>query len=184
LRAIRIAKPYGKALYEASVEQNVLDDIVTDVHRVVELMRDSEEFEQFVINPMLSPQIKSDLLQQLLGEAVHPLLVNFLLLLAAKQRERLLVSILQTFLEIVDLRANRLIAQVTSAVPINDAQQTSLVKELSEYSGKEVRLELSEDVTVKGGIVVRLGDTVFDGSVTAQLQRMKDLLASGQTRKG
>ena len=84
MRAIRIAKPYGKALYEASVEQNVLDDIVTDVHRVVELMRDSEEFEQFVINPMLSPQIKSDLLQQLLGEAVHPLLVNFLLLLAAK----------------------------------------------------------------------------------------------------
>lgn len=179
MREIRIAKPYGKALYDASIEQDVLDDIVVDVHQVIELMRESEEFERFIVNPMLSPQIKGEMLHQLLGEVLHPLLFNFLLLLASKQRERLVVSILETFLEIVDLKASRVVAQVTSVVPINDIQQASLIQQLSNYSGKEVRLELSEDLTIKGGIVVRLGDTVFDGSVTAQLRRIRGLLASG-----
>ena len=57
----------------------------------------------------------------------------------------LLVAILQMFLEIVDLQAGRVVAQVTSAVPLTEAQKTNLSQQLSNYSGAEVRLELSED---------------------------------------
>ena len=89
------------------------------------------------------------------------------------------MAILQAFLELVDLKAGRVVAQVISAVPLSDAQQADLVQQLSDYSGAEVRLELSEDSTIKGGIIVRLGDTVFDGSVATQLQRLKSLLARG-----
>ena len=117
--------------------------------------------------------------QQLLSETVHPLTLNFLLLLALKQRERSLVAILQMFLEIVDLQAGRVVAQVTSAVPLTDAQKATLSQQLSDYSGAEVRLELSEDAAIQGGVIVRLGDTVFDGSITSQLQRMRTLLARG-----
>lgn len=179
MRDIRIAKPYAQALYDAAVEQDVLDNIIAAANQVLELTRDSEDFDQFIANPILSPQFKSEMFQQLLSEAVPPLLLNFLLLLTSKQRERSLGSILQAFLGIVDLKAGRVVAQVTSAVPLNDEQRTSLTQQLNDYSGKEVRLELSEDATIKGGIIVRLGDTVFDASVTAQLQRMRGLLARG-----
>ena len=179
MRDIRIAKPYAQALYDAAVEQDALDRIVGDANQIISLAQDSEDFEGFLTNPILSPQFKSEMFQQLLSETIHPLTLNFLLLLASKQRERFLVAILQAFLELVDLKAGRVVAQVTSAVPLSDAQQADLVQQLSDYSGAEVRLELSEDSTIRGGIIVRLGDTVFDGSVATQLQRLKSLLARG-----
>ena len=179
MRDIRIAKPYAQALYDASVEQDALDRIVGDASQIISLAQESGDFEGFLINPILSPQFKSEMFQQLLSETIHPLTLNFLLLLASKQRERFLVAILQAFLELVDLKAGRVVAQVTSAVPLSDAQQANLVQQLSDYSEAEVRLELSEDSTIKGGIIVRLGDTVFDGSVATQLQRLRSLLARG-----
>jgi F-type H+-transporting ATPase subunit delta len=179
MRETRIAKPYAQALYSAATEEDILDRIVEDVNQVLQLTQDSEDFDQFLTNPILSPQFKSEMFQQLLSEAVQPLTLNFLLLLALKQRERSLVAILQMFLEIVDLQAGRLVAQVTSAVPLTDAQKTTLSQQLSNYSEAEVRLELNEDATIQGGVIVRLGDTVFDGSIASQLQRMRTLLARG-----
>ncbi len=179
MRETRIAKPYAQALYSAATEQDILDQIVADVNQILQLTEDSEDFDQFLTNPILSPQFKSEMFQQLLSETVQPLTLNFLLLLALKQRERSLVAILQMFLEIVDLQAGRVVAQVTSAVPLTDAQKTTLSQQLSDYSGAEVRLELSEDAAIQGGVIVRLGDTVFDGSIISQLQRMRTLLARG-----
>jgi F-type H+-transporting ATPase subunit delta len=179
MRETRIAKPYAQALYSAATEQDILDQIVADVNQVLQLTQDSEDFDQFLTNPILSPQFKSEMFQQLLSETVHPLTLNFLLLLALKQRERSLVAILQMFLEIVDLQAGRLVAQVTSAVPLTDAQKTTLSQQLNNYSEAEVRLELNEDAAIQGGVIVRLGDTVFDGSIASQLQRMRTLLARG-----
>ena len=179
MRETRIAKPYAQALYSAATEQDILDRIVADANQILQLTQESEDFDQFLTNPILSPQFKSEMFQQLLSEAVQPLTLNFLLLLALKQRERSLVAILQMFLEIVDLQAGRLIAQVTSAVPLTDAQKTTLSQQLSNYSGAEVRLELNEDAAIQGGVIVQLRDTVFDGSIASQLQRMRTLLARG-----
>ncbi len=179
MREIRIAKPYAQALYSAATEQDILDRIVTDANQILQLTQESEDFDGFLTNPILSPQFKSEMFQQLLSETVQPLTLNFLLLLALKQRERFLVAILRRFLEIVDLQAGRVVAQVTSAVSLTDVQKANLTQQLSDYSGAEVRLELSEDAAIQGGIIVRLGDTVFDGSITSQLQRMRTLLARG-----
>ena len=179
MREIRIAKPYAQALYSAATEQDILDRIVTDANQILQLTQESEDFDGFLTNPILSPQFKSEMFQQLLSETVQPLTLNFLLLLALKQRERFLVAILQRFLEIVDLQAGRVVAQVTSAVALTDAQKANLTQKLSDYSGVEVRLELSEDAAIQGGVIARLGDTVFDGSITSQLQRMRVLLARG-----
>ena len=180
MREIRIAKPYAQALYDAAADQDALGRIVTDANRLIELTQESVDFDMFLTNPILSPQFKGEMFQQLLAETVEPLTLNFLLLLASKQRDRFLVLILKTFLEIVDRKAGRVVAQVTSTVPLNDAQQADLTQRLRGYSGaNEVRLELSLDDTIQGGTVIRLGDTVFDGSVFSQLQRMRTLLASG-----
>lgn len=179
MRETRIAKPYAQALYSAATEQDILDRIVADVSQVLQLTEESEDFDQFLTNPILSPQFKSEMFQQLLSETVHPLMLNFLLLLALKQRERALVAILQMFLEIVDLQAGRVVAQITSAVPLTEEQKTTLSQQLSNYSGAEVRLELTEDAAIQGGIIVRLGDTVFDGSIASQLEQMRTLLARG-----
>ena len=65
MREIRIAKPYAQALYSAATEQDILDRIVADVNQILQLTQESEDFDQFLTNPILSPQFKSEMFQQL-----------------------------------------------------------------------------------------------------------------------
>ncbi len=179
MRDIRVAKPYARALYEAAVEQNALDVITVDVETFQELIEQSEELNQFLNTPLLSPQFKSDTFQQLFSESMNPLMINFFKLLALRQRERYLVSILDVFTAIVDEAAGRVVAKVTTVVPLTHNQEQQLIQQLSAYSGKQVRLETETDEEIQGGFVVQLGDTVFDASITTQLQRLKRQLAKG-----
>lgn len=179
MRDIRVAKPYARALYDAAVEQNALPAVVADVRGLTETMEQSEEFAQFLSSPLLSPQMKSETFQNLFGESVHPLTLNFLRLLALKQRERYLLAIGEVLLAIVDEAAGRLVAKVTTAVSMTAAQQAELAQQLRAYSGKEVRLETTVDAAVQGGFIVQLDDTVFDASIATQLRRLKQQLAKG-----
>ncbi len=179
MKDIRVAKPYARALYEAAKEQHVLPAIAADMVTLKALPEQSEEFSEFINSPLLSPQLKSDLFQQLFTEGLHTLTINFLKLLAQKQRERYLSAIMDVFFTIVDEAAGRIVAKVTTAVPISQDQTQRLILQLSAYSGKQVRLETETDKQIQGGFVVQLGDTVFDASVATQLQRLKRQLAKG-----
>ena len=179
MRDIRVAKPYARALYDAALEQNALASIIADIDKLRELIEQSEEFTQLIHSPVLSPQFKSETFQQIFADALQPLMVNFFKLLALKQRERYLIAIMDVFSEIVDEAAGRLVAKVTTAVPITSAQEERLIAQLSAYSGKQVRLETTTDAQIQGGFIVQLDDTVFDASVASQLQRLKQQLAKG-----
>ena len=179
MRDIRVAKPYARALYDAALEQNALEAIIADIEKLRELIEHSEEFTQLIHSPVLSPQFKSETFQELFADALQPLTINFFKLLALKQRERYLIAIMDVFSEIVDEAAGRLVAKVTTAVPITSAQAERLTEQLSAYSGKQVRLETTTDAQIQGGFIVQLDDTVFDASVASQLQRLKQQLAKG-----
>ncbi len=179
MRDIRVAKPYARALYDAAVEDDSIAAIVEDVERLRELLETSTEFTQFVQSPVLTPQFKSDTFQELFTDTLQPLMLNFFRLLTTKQRERYLAPILAVFSALVDDAAGTLVAKVTTAVPITPEQADRLVEQLSAYSGKQVRLETATDADIQGGFIVQLDDTVFDASVAAQLQRLKQQLARG-----
>ena len=179
MRDIRVAKPYARALYEAAMEQNTLPSITADIERLQELIEQSEEFGQFIDTPLLTPQMKSDTFSDLFADSLSPLTISFFRLIALKQRERYLVAIMDAFLSIADEAAGRVVAHVTTAVPITENQEQHLIQQLSTFSGKQVRLETETDEQIQGGFIVQLGDTVFDASITTQLQRLKQQLAKG-----
>jgi F-type H+-transporting ATPase subunit delta len=106
-------------------------------------------------------------------------MINFLKLLALKQRERYLTAIMDVFSAIVDEAAGRLVAQVTTAAPLTSEQEEQLTQQLGAYSGKQVRLETTIDAQIQGGFIVRLEDTVFDASIATQLQHLRQQLAEG-----
>ncbi len=179
MRDIRVAKPYARALYDAAVEQDVLDAIIADMGNLQELIEHSEELTQLIQSPVLSPQFKSEAFQTLFTDAMQPLTINFFKLLTSKQRERYLIAIIDAFSAIVDEAEGRLVAKVTTAVPITPEQEERLTAQLSAYSGKQVRLETTTDAQIQGGFIVQLNDTVFDASIASQLQRLKQQLAKG-----
>lgn len=179
MRDIRVAKRYADAIYSAAVEAGVLDNVIEDVISLLGLIRDSDEFNAFLHDLLIVPESKQSILQELFGNQLDPLVLNSLFLLVLKKRERSTEDILLAFTQLVDEQAGRLVADVTSAIELTSKQQDALVEKLSGYSGKQVRLSMRVDSSIKGGFIAKLGDTVFDGSVATQLQRLKRQLARG-----
>lgn len=179
MQDVRVAKRYADAIYSAAVEAGVLDNVIEDVISLLGLIRDSDEFNAFLHNLLIVPESKQSILQELFGNQLDPLVLNSLFLLVLKKRERSTEDILLAFTQLVDEQAGRLVADVTSAIELTSKQQDALVEKLSGYSGKQVRLSMRVDSSIKGGFIAKLGDTVFDGSVATQLQRLKRQLARG-----
>ena len=179
MQDVRVAKRYADAIYSAAVEAGVLDNVIEDVISLLGLIRDSDEFNAFLHNLLIVPESKQSILQELFGNQLDPLVLNSLFLLVLKKRERSTEDILLAFTQLVDEQAGRLVADVTSAIELTSTQQDALVEKLSGYSGKQVRLSMRVDSSIKGGFIAKLGDTVFDGSVATQLQRLKRQLARG-----
>ena len=179
MQDVRVAKRYADAIYSAAVEAGVLDNVIEDVISLLGLIRDSDEFNAFLHDLLIVPESKQSILQELFGNQLDPLVLNSLFLLVLKKRERSTEDILLAFTQLVDEQAGRLVADVTSAIELTSKQQDALVEKLSGYSGKQVRLSMRVDSSIKGGFIAKLGDTVFDGSVATQLQRLKRQLARG-----
>ncbi|HIE28509.1 TPA: ATP synthase F1 subunit delta [Candidatus Poribacteria bacterium] len=182
MRYIKVARRYGKALLSAAIEQKVLSEVREDTRKILNLIKTSQEFNDFITNPIIQPQFKQEIFQQILGDIVHPLILNFLYLLAQRQRERLLEMIIQEFLREANEYAGIMIAHVTSVVPLTNEQETQLSQRLSAYSGKQIQLEREINEQIKGGFIIRLGDTIFDGSVATQLERLRKSLTMGLSK--
>lgn len=176
---IGVSTRYTQALVSAAEERGELDPVRQDVQGLLELVRESEELRAFVADPLVHSEQKSSVFRALLSGKVHDLTLDFLVLLCEKRRERILEGILEDFLEFMDERQGVATARVRSACVLTDEQQERLAKRLSEHSGKQVRLEVEVDEGLRAGVVARLGDTVYDGTLDAQLNRLRHRLVAG-----
>jgi F-type H+-transporting ATPase subunit delta len=97
--------------------------------------------------------------------------------MGVRGRAAIIAAALEGFLELVAEREGVISAEVRSAVELSPEQQQRLQERLERYTGRKVRLEARVDSDVRGGVVARVGDTVFDGSVNTHLERLRQRLA-------
>jgi F-type H+-transporting ATPase subunit delta len=109
-------------------------------------------------------------------------MMQFIGLLVTKYREKLLADILRAAIALIDEREGRVDAHVASAVPLHDGQKNELRLNLERVVGKQVTLDARHAPEIGGGFIVRVGDTVFDGSLGAQLAQMRALLVQTDLR--
>lgn len=169
---LRIARRYARALLGAAVESEILGEVESDVRGLYELILSSQDLASFLQDPTVWPRAKVEFLDNLLKGKVHGVTLDFLLMTVTKGRSAFLEDVLAKFGEILDEYRGEMAAQVRSAFELSAEQESNLKGRLSEYSEKKVRLEAIVDETLKGGIIVRLGDVVFDGSLEAQLRSL------------
>lgn len=170
---------YVRALVDAAEERGVLEQVQEDVQGLQGLLLQSEDLQAFLADPLAHPQQKQQTFRALFSGKVNELTLNFLMLLCEKRRERVLDGILQGFLDLLDERRGVATAQVRAAKPLAPEQQERLARRLSERSGKQVQLQVEVDPGLKVGFVARLGDQVFDGTLEAQLNRLRERLTVG-----
>ena len=173
MNAPEVVRRYAATLLDAAEETGVLDTVRADVQGVLETISNSQELDEFLNNPLISPEVQDRTLVAIFDGKVQVLTRNFLSLIAQRSRASFLVSVLSAFTEMVEEREGILSAEVVSAVELSDEQQGRLAERLAAYTGMQVRLHARVDSTLRGGLVARVGDTVFDGSLNTHLERLR-----------
>nr|PZN42818.1 MAG: F0F1 ATP synthase subunit delta [Bacillota bacterium] len=171
-----VARRYARALFDLARERGQVEEVGREVEQVVEAMRASRELRGLWEHQEVSPRLKCALLEQHFKGKVSDLVLHFLFLLVAKRREVWLPRILREYVALADEALGRVEVEVRSAVPLPDEVLDRLAERLRQRLGKEVRFVRRVDPSLLGGLVVRVGDVLMDGSVRTQLRRMQQRL--------
>jgi len=129
---------------------------------------------------MIAPGVKGEIVDQIFGDDLPPLLQSFVSLLVEKRRERELAPIVAETRRLLDERAGIETAYVRSAIGLSDAQTEELKSNLERITGKTMQIEVEIDASVLGGFVVRIQDTIYDASTNTQILRLQDALTAAR----
>ena len=154
-----------------------LDDVEDELFRFERLLEREPALRAALTDPGLPADRKSGLLRQLLGGQAKDATVRLLEIAVTRRRGRSLEAAIQELLELAAARRARYVAQIRVARPLEADQETRLQASLTRLYGREVSLQVDVDPTVLGGIEVRVGDEVIDGTVSRRLQHVRRSLA-------
>jgi F-type H+-transporting ATPase subunit delta len=175
----RIARVYAEALLNAAEGADAVEDIREELRQVVqELFRAAPQFEEFLASGIISRDNKEKVIRSAFDGKASEMFFHFLLVLARHDRLNILRSILQAYNQLLDQRRRRIPVQVRSAVPLSEDQVSRLRDELRETFGLEPVMHAQVDPAILGGLVVRVGDFVFDRSVRNELNAIQKQLLS------
>ncbi|AZR73999.1 ATP synthase F1 subunit delta [Anoxybacter fermentans] len=171
---------YTKALFDLAVEENSLDQFNQELIEINRLLTDQPDLERLLNHPQIPDFEKRDLIKRILGSEFSPLILNFILLLIDKGRQTLLKDIIEYFQYLVKEARGIVEVQVYTAFELSSENESKLKQKLKELTGKEVELQVTVDPSLIGGIRLRIGDKVIDGSIKRHLERMREDLAQIQ----
>ncbi len=176
---MRVAKRYATALIKNAQEMNVLEEVTRDIQILETTLQDTKEFRLFLSSPIISIEKKRKVAAELFARQLHPMTFTFLNMLIEKGRENVLPGIITQFYFLYNEMLGIMSVDVKTAVPFSGTQEKVLVVRLEEYSGKKVHMKFSIDKSIQGGFIARAGDTVFDGSIRRQFERLRERFVLG-----
>lgn len=172
-----LAKRYAKALVSIGLETNSLEKYGEDLSNITNMVESSKEFHEVLVNPVFTKEDKKKITTQVLDEAGTDTMVrNFINVLIDRKRIDQLTGIEQAYRAQVDEIHGVTRGEVISAEPLSEDELGRVTQALSEISGKEVQVTTKVDPSLIGGIVAKVGDMVFDGTIRTQLNQLKESL--------
>lgn len=169
-----VARRYAVALAEVVTSRGETQDIKDELAAWEALMQANPQLVEVFRHPTIPHEQKRGVLSELIKRSrIHPSTANFLQILLQNHRLADLSEINRQFTQELDRRAGVVNAQVTTARPVSTQAQEALRSRLMKLTGSKVRLEFGVDAELIGGVVTRIGSTLYDGSVRGQLQQLK-----------
>jgi F-type H+-transporting ATPase subunit delta len=173
-----VARRYASALADVSLQRGEAREVQQELVAWADMMQSNVNLREVFANPTIALDQKRRVLTRLLEIArPRPTTVNFLKLLLQNQRLPELDQINRRFAAVLDERAGMIAAQVTTARPVAPETRQTLQTTLRNLTGKSVRIEFATDPDMIGGLVTRIGSTIYDGSVRNQLEQIKEKMA-------
>jgi F-type H+-transporting ATPase subunit delta len=169
--ASKIAAPYARALFDFSVEKNIMHQITADFQNLEIFLEETAELTEYVNNPVVSQEAKREVLTKTLQSQVNTETFKFIMVLVNRDRINLLKSVIENYLELVYETASIKMIEVVTAFPFTNLQKDTLIQKLKELTNaREIRLVITVDSSLIGGFLIQTDSKVIDFSVKNQLQ--------------
>ena len=175
----KIAAPYARALYDFSVEQNIMHQITADFQNLEVFLSKTEDLTEYLSNPLVSTEKKREILDKTLKSELNAETFKFLLVLVSRDRINLLSAVIDSYLQLVYRLASIKTIEVSTAFAFTNKQKNMLIKKLKELTNaREIRLEITVDSSLIGGFLIKTNSRVVDFTVKNQLQKLASHLDS------
>jgi F-type H+-transporting ATPase subunit delta len=172
-----LAKRYARAFFDIAVEEGKIEDYGRELAAFASLIVQNKALQEFLANPIFELKSKKNVIEELLGRTqISGRTANFLRLLVDKQRINFLGEIENAYREFMDKSLKKVRVSVKTPYPLTSELEGALKQRVAEMTGKEVEMIVEDDASLIGGLIVRVGDTMYDGSIKTQLGNIRKLL--------
>ena len=169
-----LAERYAAALFDIADERRTLDEVASDLRQLRTMLAESVDLTRLVRSPILTRGEQSKAVAALVERAgFTPLVRDFLAVVAKNRRLFAVPAMIEAYLRNLAERRGEVTAEVTAALPLSEGQLGLLSEQLRRSVGRRVSLEVKVDSGLIGGLIVKLGSRMIDGSIKSKLQRLQ-----------
>ena len=173
-----VARRYATALADVAIERREEREVQNELDQWAEMIEAHSQLKEVFANPTVVYDHKRKVLEELISRTrVRETTASFLRVLLKNQRLSQLRDVVARYGQVLDERGGIVAAHVTTARPLPEDLKNSLHDTLVAATGRKVRLSFATDEAIIGGLVARIGSTIFDGSVQSQLDRLANEMA-------
>ena len=165
-----VAKRYARALFEVAKERGLIDKVEVELKNVVEVVNQNAELTKILMHPHVAAEAKKDLIKDLFQSHVTDETLNFIGVLIDNGRESDLPSMSAAYVGLANEERGIADAIVTTAKPLEQAEQDRLAEQFGKLINKTLRIQTVVDPSIMGGVVVKIGDRLYDGSIKRKLE--------------
>ncbi|MFZ5827437.1 MAG: F0F1 ATP synthase subunit delta [Bacillota bacterium] len=175
-----VARRYARALFDLAQEKGVLDQVDRELELVAKMIESDGYLRAIMNDVLIAPSQKHNLIEKMFGGKVSALVLNFLFLVVRKRREAHIPEMYRAYLDLANEARGVVEVEVRSAFELPEDTVKILEGNLVRKLGKRVKFQTQVAPELIGGLVVRVGDTLMDGSVRTRLRRMRERLISSK----
>jgi len=169
-----LAERYAAALFDLADERRILDEVASDLRELRAMLQGSSDFLRLIRSPVVSRDQQAEAILTVAEHAgFSPLVRDFLAVVARNRRLFAVPTMIEAFLAKLAARRGEVTAQVVAAQPLSETQLASLNEQLRRSIGSRVSVDVRIDPGLIGGLVVKLGSRMVDGSIKSKLQRLQ-----------
>jgi F-type H+-transporting ATPase subunit delta len=175
-----VASTYARAFADVVLDASLdASQAIGGLRRIAALLDESVELRRVWENPAVPVEQKRHLLDAIVKrEGIEKQVRNLMAVLIDHRRTQFVTRIAEQLEKELDARLGFAEAQITSARELGDAEKRTLETQVGKLTGKKVRAHFGQDASLLGGAVIRVGSTIYDGSVKGQLERIKEAISS------
>ncbi len=178
-----VARRYAQAFFAIAQEKDLVDKLEEELKTVVETIEENRELKLVVYHQLISPEEKKAIMEKVFSQEISEITVNFLGIVIDKYRAPYIPAIYEEFVTYANESRNMADAQVKTSSKLSDDDLEMIKGKLAAVTGKTIRLQPEVDPGLIGGVVVRIGDKIIDGSIAGRLAKLKETLLQTEVKE-